>query len=81
MVARAAEFQAAWYYSLLLFAILLIIVVCAAYAAAGIRSLWRGGDRGPAAALAGAVAVALLALGGMYVVAIGGLLAIHGAGS
>ncbi len=78
MIARAAQFQAAWYFSLLLAAILLLIVLGVAYALVGVRRLWLGGDHGPAAALAGAVTVALLAFVGMYAVAIGGLLAAQG---
>jgi hypothetical protein len=80
MLARAAQFQAAWYYSLLLFAILLLIVLGAAYALVGIRSMWRGGERGPAAVLLGVVMVSLLALGGMYATAIGGLIITNGGG-
>ena len=80
MLARAAQFQAAWYYSLLLFAILLLIVLGAAYALAGVRAIWRGGERGPAAVLLGVLVVSLLALGGMYATAIGGWIVTNGGG-
>ena len=50
-LARAAQFQAGVYYSLLLFAILLLIVLATGYALAGIRAMWRSGERGPAAVL------------------------------
>jgi hypothetical protein len=80
LLARAAQFQAAWYFSLLLFAILLLIVLGAAYALVGIRSMWRTGERGPAAVLLGVVMVSLLALGGMYATAIGGLIITNGGG-
>jgi hypothetical protein len=78
MIARAAQFQAAWYFSLLLSAILFLIVLGAAYSLVGARRLWRSGEHGPAAVLAGAVTFALLAFIGMYAVAIGGLLAAQG---
>ncbi|MBJ7610638.1 MAG: hypothetical protein JF887_14620 [Candidatus Dormibacteraeota bacterium] len=78
IVARAAQFQAAWYFSLLLFAILLVVFLGAGYALAGIRRLWRSGEHGPAAVLAGAVTVSLLTFIGMYATAIAGLFAIQG---
>jgi uncharacterized membrane protein len=81
VLARAAQFQAAWYFSLLLSAILLFIVVGVVYSLIGVRRLWREGERGPAAVLAGAVTVAFLAFIGMYAVIIGGLLAAQGSGS
>jgi hypothetical protein len=77
MLARAAQFQAAWYFSLLLFAILLLVVLGTAYALVGARRLWRSGAHGPAAVIAGAVTVNFLAIAGMYATAIGGLLAIQ----
>jgi hypothetical protein len=80
MLARAAQFQAAWYFSLLLSAILLLIVLGVVYALIGVRRLWRGGEHGPAAALGGAITVALLAFLGMYAVMVGGLLATQGGG-
>ncbi|MDQ6856366.1 MAG: hypothetical protein M3Z57_04760 [Candidatus Dormibacteraeota bacterium] len=81
ILARAAQFQAAWYFSLLLSAILLLIVLGVVYSLLGARRLWRSGDHGPAAALAGAITVAFLAFIGMYAVMIGGLLAAQGTGS
>jgi hypothetical protein len=81
MIARAAQFQAAWYFSLLLSAILLLIVLGIAYSLVGVRRLWRSGEHGPAAVLAGAITVAFLAFVGMYAVMIGGLLAAQGTGS
>ena len=81
LVARAAQFQAAWYFSLLLASILLLILVGTGYAAMGIRRLWREGEHGPAAVLAGAVAFAFIAFIGMYAVVAGGLLAQQGSGS
>lgn len=81
MIARAAQFQAAWYFSLLLAAILLLILLGIGYASAGIRRLWRQGEHGPAAVLAGAIAFAFLAFIGMYAVMAGGLLAQQGSGS
>lgn len=80
MIARAGQFQAAWYYSLLLFAILLLVVLGTAYALLGVRRLWRDGAHGPAAVIAGAVTVFFLVIIGMYATAIGGLLATHGGG-
>ena len=81
VIARAAQFQAAWYFSLLLFAILLLIVLGLAYSLLGVRRLWRNGDHGPAAAIAGAITITFLAFFGMYAVAIGGLLTAPGTGS
>jgi hypothetical protein len=81
MLARAAQFQAAWYFSLLLSAILLLILVGAGYALIGVRRLWRDGEHGAAAALGGAVTVALLAFLGMYAVMVGGMLVVSGGGS
>lgn len=78
MIARAAEFQAAWYFSLLLFMILLLIVVATGYALVGIRRLWRSGAHGPAAVLAGATVLSFLTFAGLYATAAGGLLAIQG---
>lgn len=80
LLARAADFQAAWYFSLILFTILLLICVAAGYALAGARRLWRDGVRGPAAVLAGATVLSLLGLLGLYATAIGGLFVIHGGG-
>lgn len=80
MIARAAQFQAAWYFSLLLFAMLLLVFIGTGYALAGARRLWRSGVHGPAAILAGATLVGLLAMVGMYATAIGGLLATQGGG-
>jgi hypothetical protein len=77
-LARAAQFQAAWYFSLLLFSILLVIVVGLAYALVGVRRLWRSGEHGPAAVLAGAITFAFLAFIGMYAVMIGGMLVSQG---
>jgi hypothetical protein len=81
LVVRAAEFQAAWYYSLLLFVILFLTLLGIGYALVGVRRLWRSGERGPAAVLGGALTFALVALVGMYVVAVGGLFAVHGLGT
>ena len=80
LAVRAAEFQASWYYSLLLFAILFLIFLGTGYALAGVRRLWRGGERGAAAVLAGALTIASLAFLGMYAVAIGGVVSVHGLG-
>ena len=77
LLARAADFQAAWYFTLLLSVMLLAVFVGAGYAIAGIRRMWAGGEHGPAAVLAGATGVTLLILIGMYATAIGGLFAIH----
>jgi hypothetical protein len=78
MLARAAQFQAAWYFSLLLSAILLLTVLGAAYALIGARRLWRAGEHGPAAVLAGAVTLAFAAFIGMYAVIVGGVLTLGG---
>lgn len=80
-LAVAADFQAAWFYSLLLFAILLLIVLGTAYALVGTRRMWRNGERGPAAVIAAAVVFSFIAFTGMYATAIGGLIAIHGSGT
>jgi hypothetical protein len=80
MLARAGQFQAAWYFSLLLFAILLVVVLGTAFALVGVRTLWRSGAHGPAAVIAGAVTVSFLAIAGIYATAIGGLLATQGGG-
>jgi hypothetical protein len=78
MLARAAQFQAAWYFSLLLLAMLLLMFIGTGYALAGARRMWRSGVRGPAAILAGATVFGLLAIVGMYATAIGGLITIGG---
>ena len=78
LLARAAQFQAAWYFSLLLLAMLLLVLIGTAYALAGARRMWRGGVRGPAAILAGAAIFACLGIVGMYATAIGGLITIGG---
>jgi hypothetical protein len=80
MLARAGQFQAAWYFSLLLFAILLVVVLGTAYALVGVRRLWQSGAHGPAAVIAGAVTVSFLTIAGIYATAIGGLLATQGGG-
>lgn len=77
VLARAADFQTAWYFSLVLFVIGLTGVIGTVYVALAVRRLWRAGERGPAAVLAGATTVAFLALAGMYATAIGGLLITH----
>lgn len=77
-LARAAEFQTAWYFSLLASAILLAVLVGAGYALGGVVRMWQGGEHGPAAVLAGAITAMLLVIAGMYVVGIGGLLSVHG---
>ncbi len=78
LVLRAAQFQAAWYFSLLLAVILLVVGVGSAYALGGARGLWRSGEHGPAAVIVAAVVFGLAALLGMYVVGIGGLLTVRG---
>jgi hypothetical protein len=78
VIARAAQFQALWYFSLLLFAILLVIAVGTGYALAGVRRMWRAGERGPAAVLGAATVGSFLAFAGMYATAIGGLIATSG---
>ena len=78
LLARAAQFQAAWYFSLLMFAMLLLVFVGTGYALAGARRMWRGGVRGPAAILAGATVLSFLGIVGMYATAIGGLITIGG---
>ena len=75
---RAAQFQAAWYFTLLLAVILLLVIVGSVYALLGARALWRDGDRGPAAVIGGAVLFGLIAMIGMYAVGIGGVFAVHG---
>lgn len=80
VLARAADFQAAWYFSLVLGTILLIVCIAAGYALAGARRLWRDGVRGPAAILVGATVVSLLGFLGLYATAIGGLFASQGGG-
>ena len=79
-IARAAQFQAAWYFSLLLFVMLLLVFVGTGYALVGARRMWRSGVRGPAAILAGASVFGLIAMVGMYATAIGGLLSTQGGG-
>jgi hypothetical protein len=78
LLLRAAQFQAAWYFSLLLSAILLLVVLGSVYALLGARGLWREGERGPAAVLAGAVVLGFVAIIGMYAVGIGALLRASG---
>ncbi len=78
VLARAAQFQAAWYFSLLLSVILLLILLGVAYTMVGIRRLWRDGERGPAAVLASAITLAFLAFVGMYAVIVGGVLTLGG---
>jgi hypothetical protein len=78
VIARAAQFQAAWYFSLLLLVMLMLVLIGSGYGLAGARRLWRSGVHGPAAALAGAVVFSLLAIVGMYATGIGGLVSIGG---
>ena len=64
---RAANFQAAWYYSLLLFVILLLVIGGFVLTERAVRPMWRAGDRGPAAAVAAAASLALVLMLSMLV--------------
>ena len=74
MLARAADFQAAWYLSLIALVILGIVVGAGAWVLAGARRMWRAGDHGPATLIAAATVFSLLAFLGMYAAALGGLI-------
>lgn len=74
MLARAADFQAAWYYSLLAIIFAVIVAVASGWAIAGARRLWHEGEHGPAGIIIAATVFGLLSLLGMYAVALGGVL-------
>ena len=74
MLLRAAQFQAAWYFTLLLAVMLLLVGVGAFYALRGARRMWREGERGAAAAIAAGVGFGVLALLAMYAVGLGVIL-------
>ena len=74
MIARAADFQASWFFSLLALIVIGIVVAAAAWVVAGARRMWQQGDHGPAVLVAGAALFGLLALAGMYAVALGGII-------
>ena len=57
---RDSDFQAAWYYSAVIFAGIVLFGYGAWLVFGHLRVMWRNGDRGMAAALAGAAGVALL---------------------
>ncbi|MHB8719677.1 MAG: hypothetical protein ACYDAC_12435 [Candidatus Dormibacteria bacterium] len=75
MIARAADFQASWFFSLLALVIIAIVLGAAGWTLVGLRRMWRQGDRAPAAVLGAATLFAVLALVGMYAVALGGVIA------
>jgi hypothetical protein len=59
-ILRENDFQAAWYYSIIAAAMLFIAVPATAYAMAGVRRIWRSGDRAAAAVIGAVAAFALL---------------------
>jgi hypothetical protein len=66
---RDSDFQAAWYYSAVIFAGIVLIGYAAWLVFAHLRVMWRKGDRGMAAALAGATTLALLMFTSLLVTA------------
>ena len=72
-LARDSDFQAAWYYSIVLFAMVVVTAWGTWWATGSLRAMWRRGDRGMAATIAGAVGVAFLTFASMLLtVAIAG---------
>ncbi len=80
LAARAAEFQAAWYFGLLLLVILTLTLIAAAYVLIAARRMWRAGDHGPAAVISGITVLGVTTFLGMYLTAFAGLLSTAGAG-
>lgn len=80
--ARAADFQAAWYYSLVLSAILALGAGAVVVVARLVMPMWRQGQRGIALAVAASTGVAALLLLSMLATVVGGLLpgALRGGG-
>jgi len=60
LLARAADFQAAWYFSIILVAISVAVGIGARAVAREVRRLWRDGDRGTAVWVGAATAVGVL---------------------
>ncbi len=77
---RAAQFQAAWYYSILLIAMLAMLLTGVIWAWVGAARVWRAGDHGPALLIVAATTVGLLVLVGLALAALIGLLATGGRG-
>ena len=64
---RAADFQAAWYFTLILVFIAVAVGTGAFYAGRAVRQMWRAGDRGVALWAGTATAVGVLFLVSMVV--------------
>lgn len=77
---RAAQFQAAWYYSILVVAMLVMLLTGVMWAWVGAARVWRAGDHGPALLIVAASTVGLLVLVGLALAALIGLLATGGRG-
>jgi hypothetical protein len=58
--ARAADFQAAWYFSLLVFSIGVLVVAGVVLAGRWLRPMWRQGDRATAVLVGSVAGVAAL---------------------
>ncbi len=74
MLARAAQFQAAWFFGLVILVILGLTLVAAGFVLRGAMRMWRAGDHGPAAIVGGATLLSVAAFLGMYATAFGGLI-------
>lgn len=61
-MARAADFQAAWYFTIIMVAIAVAVGVGALYVGREIHQMWRAGDRGIALWTGAATAVGVLFL-------------------
>lgn len=66
-VARAADFQAAWYFTIILVAIAVAVGWGALYAAREVHQMWRAGDRGTALWTGAATVAGVLFLTSMVV--------------
>jgi len=80
-LARDADFQAAWYYSIVVFTMIVVVAWGMWLCIRHLRGMWRNGDRGLALAVGGAVAVAFLMFASMLVTVAVAMLpvAYHGA--
>ena len=80
MIARAADFQASWYFSLLALIIIAIVIGATGWVVAGAWRMWQRGEHAPALMVAGAAVFGLVAMLGMYAVALGGIVLNSGSG-
>ena len=66
-IANAADFQAAWYFTIILVAIAVAVGVGALYVGREVHQMWRAGERGIALWTGAATAVSVLFLISMVV--------------